>query len=344
MHQMNRWIALALSLVLASGCDGEEPADAGPPDAGGLDAGFDAGAPDAGIDAGDPRPPAPATLSETGLFESGASGPYAADVLSYDVRYPLWTDDLEKRRHLVLPAGTSIDVSDPDQWAFPAGTRVFKEFILEGQPIETRMFWKTGPSISDWVYVSYVYRPDGSDADPMPDGVVDALGTFHDVPDTGACFNCHRGGGDLILGIGALQLARATYDAWVASGVLPSDAAFGEPPGDAREQAALGYMHGNCGHCHGELHPLAANRSLRLRLPVGVTDPFMAPAWVTAAWEPANHTIGGTTRIVVPGDPEMSQLYVRMGLRDEEAMPPFGTELVDDAGRAAVAAWITGPP
>ena len=137
-----------------------------------ADAGADAAStpdatPDAGWDAGPQLPDPPATLSQAGLFVSGVAGPTVAGALPYDVRYPLWTDGADKERYLVLPDGGSIDTTDPDQWAFPEGTRVFKTFLVEGTPVETRLLWKAGPSVTDWVYVSYRYRPDGSDADPV---------------------------------------------------------------------------------------------------------------------------------------------------------------------------------
>jgi hypothetical protein len=325
-------LSLCCLALWLEACGGEEP---DVPDAALADA-----AVDAGTDAGPTLPPPPATLSEAGLFASGVDGPYAAGVLDYDVRYPLWTDGAEKRRHLLLPPGTSIDTSDPDQWAFPEGTRVFKEFLVGGTSVETRLLWKSGPLVGDWVYVAYRYRDDGSDADPIPEGEMNARGTMHDVPATSDCRNCHRGGGDFVLGLGAMQLDRATFDAWTSRGALPSGTAWAEPPGDDTQRSALGYLHGNCGHCHGPVHPLASRRALRLRLPVGVTDPNLAPAWLTGANAPADHVIAGTELIVVPGAPSASQLVVRMGLRDELAMPPLGTELVDDPAVAVVSQWI----
>ncbi|MCA9639994.1 MAG: hypothetical protein KC492_04840, partial [Myxococcales bacterium] len=59
---------------------------------------------------------------------------------------------------------------------------------------------------------------------------------------------------------------------------------------------------------------------------------------------PAKHTIGGTTIIVVPGQPAQSQLWVRSGLRDLEAMPPLGTELVNQPGQDAIAQLILSLP
>ena len=46
--------------------------------------------------------------------------------------------------------------------------------------------------------------------------------------------------------------------------------------------------------------------------------------------------------MIVPGSPEMSGLWVRMGRRDNFGMPPAGTETVDDVGREKVRLWIAG--
>lgn len=326
-----------LLLALLVGCSGPAaPSDAGPDAGAALDAGTDAG-----TDAGPPLPPPPATLSAAGLYAEGIDGALAEGVRPYDVRHPLWTDGLGKARYLLLPPGTSIDVSDPDHWSFPEGTRVFKVFLLEGRTLETRLLWKAGPSPTDWVYVAYRHRDDGSDADPVPDGEVDVLGTFHDVPAQADCRNCHRGAGDFVIGLGAHQIDRATFDAWIADGVLPAGAPYAEPPGTDVERAALGYLHGNCGHCHNDVHPLSAHRAMRLRLPVGLTDASTAPAWITTAGVMAGHVIDGAGTIVVPGDPSASQLYVRMMHRDDLAMPPVGTETIDAAALDTIAAWIT---
>lgn len=315
---MRWWIAIGAALLVAC-----EPSTSS----------LDAAVPDAGA-----LPAPPATLSEAGLFANGIDGALAEGVRPYDVRHPLWTDGLEKRRFLWLPPGSSIDVSDPDHWSFPVGTRLYKSFSLAGRTLETRLLWKVRPDA--WVYVSYVHRADGTDADASPSGLADVAGTFHDVPSQTDCRNCHRGGGDFVLGVGAYQLDRATFDAWRDAGVLPDDAPHAEVPGTDVERAPLGYLHGNCGHCHGERHPLSAQRTLRLHLPVGLTDASEAPAWRTTVGALAHHDIGGTTMLVVAGDPEASQLYVRASLRDPLAMPPLSTERIDMAALEALAAWI----
>ncbi|MEO0326067.1 MAG: hypothetical protein AAF447_24170, partial [Myxococcota bacterium] len=182
-------------------------------------------------------------------------------------------------------------------------------------------------------------------ADPVPAGMPDARGTTHDVPDTQACRNCHRGGGDFALGLGSLQLDRASFDGWVAEGVLSAETPFAAPPGEGLAAQVLGYFHGNCSHCHNDLHPLGARVALRLNLPVGLTDPAEAPAYVTSIGQAANHSgLEGTDLIVAPGDPAASQLYVRMARRDMLAMPPSGTEVVDETATRDVEAWIRALP
>jgi len=103
----------------------------------------------------------PSTLSETGLF-SGAARAFAP-------RYPLWTDGAEKSRWAYLPECEVIDNSDPDGWVFPVGTRMWKEFSVGGQPVETRMIHRFGPGPDDFLFASYVWDEAGEQA-PLWDG------------------------------------------------------------------------------------------------------------------------------------------------------------------------------
>jgi len=309
-------VSCVLFAVLLPGCMGE--LGYGPPDG----------------------PPAePATLSEAGLWASGVDGPLAVGVRPYDVRYPLWTDGAEKRRFAYVPPGATIDTRAPDGWRFPVGTRLYKQFLRGGVPVEVRVATKTGPA--SWSVTAYVYRADGSDADPAPEGATDVLGTPHDVPSGEDCAFCHDGGEDFALAISSVQLDRATFDAWIDDGVLPAATEWLEPPGDAVEREALGWLHGNCGHCHGPRHWLAEERAMRLSLDASVTDAASAPAVTTTSGVFAVHRFEGMEQLVVPGDANASQLFVRAGLRDDPGvMPPLGTEVVDGAAQASLRAWI----
>lgn len=338
-------------LVLALSCAacGQDPApdggllDAqadGPSETGQSDSGIDAGESgrDAGerIDAGDPLA-LPELFSEWRLRDE--AGELTSGVQPYTVAYPLWSDGSEKRRFLRLPAGTRIDTSNPNAWVFPVGTEAFKEFWVEGALIETRVFAKRAEAAEGWRFVSYVWRADGSDADARPEGVRDAGGTEHDVPSVEGCFDCHRGQVDRMLGLSLFQLD--SVEEFVARGWLASGSVRATPPGEGIVPDALGYLNANCGHCHSDVHPLASFRTLRLNLRRGDTV-MDAGFFRTAIGVEAFHTIGGTRTIVVRGEPDASHLFVRMGLRNEEGMPPRGTEVVDESGRALIRDLILG--
>ncbi len=56
----------------------------------------------------------------------------------------------------------------------------------------------------------------------------------------------------------------------------------------------------------------------------------------------AHAAVGGTDYVIVPGQPDQSQLYYRMSIRDLVQMPPACTKVVDTTGLATIRAWITG--
>ena len=95
------------------------------------------------IVAGEIGPPAatfPQKLSETGCFDSSDPKQPNAGLVPYDVNVPLWSDGAAKSRWVALPDGTSAS-SEPDgDLELPNGTVLAKEFQLDGQRLETRLF------------------------------------------------------------------------------------------------------------------------------------------------------------------------------------------------------------
>ena len=78
--------------------------------------------------------PAEAALPER-LADTGFGGP---GLRSFEPRFALWSDGAAKQRWIALPPGTAVDASQPDAWRFPAGTRLWKTFSVDGRPVETR--------------------------------------------------------------------------------------------------------------------------------------------------------------------------------------------------------------
>ena len=117
--------------------------DAGP----GSDAGVDANELDSGVAPGDGGCPTdgaiPDDLSCTGLYSDWATKTIASDAIPYTPALVFWSDGADKSRWLYLPPGTTIDTTDMDNWVFPVGTKIWKQFVLDGQLVETRLIWKT---------------------------------------------------------------------------------------------------------------------------------------------------------------------------------------------------------
>jgi mono/diheme cytochrome c family protein len=267
----------------------------------------------------------PALLSESGLFADIASDQIAPDVVSFVPRFPLWTDGARKRRWILLPEGGTLDDSDPDHWRFPIGTRLYKEFVRDGVRVETRLLEKVADA--EWFAMAYAWNEAGDEAVAIPEGASDALGTGHDIPASSACATCHAGSPDFVLGFSALQLAEEELEP-----VVPAYVADIQLPGGATAQAALGYLHANCGGCHNPLSPVAGGVGMELRL--NLAD--LEAVETTGAYRTAV-----AKGLIEAGDPEGSYLLARMAERTPGVqMPPLGTELVDSRGLEAVRAWV----
>jgi hypothetical protein len=326
----------AALLVAALGCS--EPASS---------VAFDASTektPPPGADAA-PVVEGPAKLSETGLYADFAARAVTPGIFEFAPKYPLWSDGAEKRRFLWLPDGTKINTTAMDDWTFPVGTKAWKQFTKDGTLVETRLLWKKAEGV--WFEMAYAWLPDESDAVAVPNGSTNARGTGHDVPDQVKCHACHENSADTLLGLGAIQLSDGgngfvTTLAKANRLTAPPAAEF-TVPGTSTVQAALGYMHGNCGSCHNDLAKFVGQTSLRLRVLTTETAVDQTGVYRTAFGLKMVHEIPPDIfDALVAGDPDHSGIYVRMSHRDSHAMPPQCTKVADAAGMATVRAWIAG--
>jgi hypothetical protein len=341
-------LAVATAAGAACGTSSDDPSPAA------TDAGSDAARrplPPQDEDAGEEPPTTgPELLSETGLYADFASRTIASDLFAFAPRYEFWVDGAKKSRWLYLPPGTQIDTSRIDHFTFPVGTKAFKELRVDDKLVETRLLMKVraGTGNDSWWQAAYVWREDGSDAVASPLGVPKALGTTHDVPSQTDCANCHGDVSDVLIGVSAIQLSDPIANplaALAAAGRL-TDAppASIEVPGTGVVKDALAYLHANCGHCHNDQAVrLNTQTKMRLRLLVGQTTPEETGAFTTTVGTIVKHPLpGGITNIVVKGAPEQSALWLQMGTRDANGMPPAGTQVVDDVGRETIRQWIAG--
>jgi hypothetical protein len=279
----------------------------------------------------------PELLSATGLYSDFAAKTVNPRLVEFAPNNVLWSDGAQKLRWYQLPTGGVIDSSDMNHWLLPVGTKLFKEFSLDGKRLETRLIWRvgdTGNRERDTLLASYVWLDDESDAVLALAGAQNVRGTEHDVPDADTCWKCHVSEPGRSLGLSALQLGDVSA---LPLSVQPSD-----PTPFAAPNAALGYLHANCGHCHNPNGSAWVNSSMVLRLDVEERDATANKIVQTTVGVPIQQWLNhGFAERIVAGDPDASAIYYRMSQRAMNVqMPQLATEKTDPAGLALVRAWI----
>jgi hypothetical protein len=303
--------------------------------------------------------PLPLHLSDTGLYAEGSSTQIDPRNRAFSPQYPLWSDGTHKRRWIYLRPGAAIDASRPDAWEFPRGTRLWKEFSVDG-PVETRFIERLADG--SWRYATYIWNEDGTDATLAPADGATARGGYV-VPSESDCRVCHEGAAVPVLGFSALQLssdrdplaphadARTDIDlrALIARGLVTN-----LPPAlvDARprietsspvERAALGYLHGNCGHCHNDNgSPAPVDLTLAQSVAIGANGARrVLRSLIDAGSRFRPHGASDAARLITPGRPETSVLIARVRSRNPQTqMPPLGTRLTDSEALALLERWI----
>jgi mono/diheme cytochrome c family protein len=316
--------------------------------------------------------PLPSRLSETGLYVAGSATEVRPDNIPFSPQYPLWSDGATKRRWLHIPPGAFIDASRPDGWDFPRGTKLWKEFS-HGRRVETRLIQRLADGT--WAYATYVWNEEGTQAALAPAEGIRALPVDgapagrYPIPAELDCRACHEGAAVPVLGVSALQLSPdrdplaphaeplrpgdADLNALIARGWvrnLPAalrDRAPRIATPSPESRAALGYLHGNCGHCHnadGSPPPVdlvlarsaaATEKSYEniLGSLVGVLSRYRAPGLRAGA------------PLIDAGRPETSVLTARMRSRDPRMqMPPLATQVVDTEALGLIERWIRNQP
>ena len=309
--------------------------------------------------------PLPQRLSDTGLYVEGAVTTLRADHFAFVPQYPLWSDGTSKRRWIYLPPRTSIDASLVDAWEFPVGTRLWKEFSYDRR-VETRFMERLADG--SWRFATYVWNEAGTDAVlAAEDGAVLPVSAApsgrYVIPSRSDCLACHEGPSVPVLGFSALQLSpdrdplaphaeparkeHANLSNLVASGRLRNlpRRYVDQPPRIAATspvaRAALGYLHGNCGHCHNEAGALTG---LELVLAQ------QADAAAQSSERTMQSLLGHSSRFRPQGtdnaqrvarDGGSHMLTLRMKTNNPLArMPPLGVQQVDAEGVALVERWI----
>ncbi len=355
-------IGLALFGLTAAACGGELALPDGP-----ADAGIEEAAPSPyAAECADAAVP-PTSLVCTGLYSNIANKTLALGVRPYAPAVPLWADTAEKDRWIYLPPGTKIDATDPNEWTFPVGTKVWKQFSRDedGQPkvVETRLFQKV--DVGFWVRTTYAWNADLTEATASSGGDMPwgTDGGIYHIPTPDECDQCHRGRTDRILGFeqvslgleGAtgLTLSELVKEQLITPVPAQTNLTVGDD-GTGAAAAPLKWLHINCGTtCHNDnSNSTAFGASMRLRL-----DPTLLDGRSSVNFPSRLTTLGvvattpswvGQTRIE-PGDPAHSLLAELITNRGTDnpvgnQMPPIATLIIDSTDAKTVLDWISQMP
>jgi hypothetical protein len=205
-----------------------------------------------------------------------------------------------------------------------------------------------------WAGYTYEWNAAGTDADLVIGGKV-AVKQGQDwiYPSGGECMRCHTSAAGFSLGLETRQLnGEFTYAATGRSdnqlATLDAIGMFATPLGDPAglpaladphdvdadlDRRARSYLHANCSYCH---RPSGSTPT-----DLNLLDATLLENTNACNIAPSAGDLGiGNALIVAPGEPARSVLPARMALRDANAMPPLGSNLVDAAGVALIRDWI----
>jgi uncharacterized repeat protein (TIGR03806 family) len=299
--------------------------------------------------------PVPDQLSASGCVDpADITLPYSG-LIPYGINAPFWSDGADKDRHMGVPNGQTIAIDAQDDWEFPPGTVIVKNFSLGGQLVETRHLMRHPDG--GWAGYTYEWNAAQTEATRVRGGKVSNVnGQDWIFPDEAECLACHTVAAGRALGPETSQMNRdftypqtgrthgqlETFDgiAMFASPLQGDPATLPQMPDPMHDTANIGdraraYLHTNCAQCHQPGGPTPT--SLDLRYTTALAD--------TAACDvaPQSGDLGiNMPRIIAPGDAARSVLVARMNVRNLDAMPPISSNVIDAFGVTLITDWING--
>jgi uncharacterized repeat protein (TIGR03806 family) len=290
----------------------------------------------------------PQHLSDTGCADVSGLVPYGP-------AHSLYSDNAQKERFLALPADGRATILEDGDIDFPVGTVFRKDFAVAGARIETRLFVRHRDG--DWAGYTYEWNGDGSDAD-----LVAAAGKTKELPNgqtwsypaRNGCLACHAQAARRVLGLEIAQLNVGFVYAstgrlanqlttWEAIGLFdaplpaPPVQLPSLPPADdanaAVEDVARAYLHVNCATCHRPGGIGIAETDWRF------DTSFATMGLCNAVPTEGDLGVAGALRLV-PGNPDLSLVSLRMKRLGAGRMPLLGSLVVDELGTDVIDRWI----
>ena len=297
----------------------------------------------------------PTLLSDTGCVDPVDITQTYAGLLPYDINALFWSDGAVKDRYIGLPNATTIARTADDDWDFPNGTVIVKNFRLQGNLIETRHLMRHPDGV--WAGYTYEWNAQQTEATRVRGGkIVNIGGQDWIYPSEGQCMECHTSAAGFALGPETAQLNRDfTYSVTqrIANQLETIDHVmmFTSPlPGPASGLPALtnpedtnatlndrarAYLHTNCSQCHRPAGPTPSTMDLRYTTSLSNTN--------ACDVVPLEGNLGiANARLIAPGESARSVIIERASRRDSHGMPPLGSSLIDTTGVTLLTNWING--
>jgi uncharacterized repeat protein (TIGR03806 family) len=293
-----------------------------------------------------------AQLSATGCVNASNPSQPAGGLIPYAPNAAFFSDGAVKARWLALPDGQRINVDASNDFDFPSGSVLMKNFSLGGQLVETRLFMRHNDG--NWAGYTYQWNDQHTDATRVVGGkTVQVAGQTWEFPSEAQCLQCHTqaAGRSLGLEIGQLNgnfgyptgrtanqlttlnaidtLTPALTQAPAQLPVIP------DPQGSAGTPAerARAYLHSNCGYCHRPGGPTPSDMDLRYTTALNATNacditPTLGNLSIT------------NPRLIAPGSAARSVVVARINRTGTDAMPPLARHTIDTAGVILISDWI----
>lgn len=293
-------------------------------------------------------------LSQTGCADINDPRLSTSSMIPYEINAPLWSDNADKKRWLALPDNTFINIENDHDWTFPMGSVLRKDFALNDQLIETRLFARH--TDGSWAGYSYEWNAEQTEATLLTNQKTVVIGSQNwTYPSQAQCLQCHTAAADQVLGPETAQLNRLITDPANASAQINqisylddlglftvSPALPGALPGLVEyddlmatpADIARSYLHSNCSHCHRAGGPVQSNMDLHYAVDFSVMNVCNA--------QPDFGDVLGATQLFTPNNTSDSIIYQRMlESSTTERMPPLSSDNEDNLGLQVISNWIT---
>ena len=295
----------------------------------------------------------PTQLSQTGCVNPSAPTQPASGLIPYAPNAPFYSDGAVKARWLALPNGQRITIDGSNDFDFPSGSVLMKNFSIGTRLVETRLFMRHNDG--NWAGYTYEWNSGVTEATRVVGGkTVQVAGQTWEFPSEEQCLQCHSSAAGRTLGLEIGQLngdfgyptGRTANQLTTLNSIDTLTPPLTQTPAqlpvipDPFGGAALGararaYLHTNCANCHRPSGPAPTNIDFRYTTTLANTN--------ACDVAPTGSSLGiSNARIIAPGSAARSVTVARVNRTGADAMPPLSRHMIDTAGVQLLTSWIDG--